>query len=216
MKTWLIGIVVFLLWSAGSTYWYVCHVKGLCWDAEATATDLAVIEPPAAVMPGDNSATAKDDDTAGNAAATDVPATPEDTLQPAPDLKSDAPSPAVSAGNLPDNLKSPYTVLFAFAGPQPENRTAFEAYLDALVAHLKAHPAQKVALRGYTDDTAARENNLKLAQKRCNIIVDKLKERGLADRQMTTEALGEADPVATNDTEAGRRLNRRVVITLVQ
>lgn len=115
---------------------------------------------------------------------------------------------------LPAILAQPYTVLFAFAGPHNEGRAATDTYLDELVTYLKQHPSKKALLRGYTDDTAARENNLKLAQRRCKAIAEMLHARGLGDTQILSEPLGEADPVATNDTPEGRRLNRRVVISI--
>jgi outer membrane protein OmpA-like peptidoglycan-associated protein len=191
MKTWVIGIGVLLLWSAGSTYWYVCKIKGQCWTGNAT------VETPT-----------------NNAVATD----PVDDSAPAnPPVDTAAAEKVVVAAAIPADLLEPHTVLFVFAGgPRPDDPQAFEAYLDALAAHLKAHPTQKALLRGYTDDTAARENNVKLAQRRCDVIAAKLTERGLAATQIITEPLGERDPVATNDTEAGRRLNRRVVISIQQ
>ncbi|HEX2898862.1 MAG TPA: OmpA family protein, partial [Bacteroidia bacterium] len=73
---------------------------------------------------------------------------------------------------------------------------------------------QKVILRGYTDDTAARENNLKLSQRRCDAIAAMLTALDVDGGQILTEPLGEANPVATNDTPEGRRLNRRVVISI--
>ena len=68
---------------------------------------------------------------------------------------SNSPTPPISA-----SLSQPHTVLFAFAGPQTESRGAMEAYLDELATYLKAKPSQKAVVKGYTDDKAARENNL--------------------------------------------------------
>lgn len=105
------------------------------------------------------------------------------------------------------------TILFGFATPQMGD-PRLEGDLDQWAAFLKSNPAKKVRLRGYTDDTAARENNLKLAQRRCDAIATMLRDRGVQEAQIVTEPLGEADPVATNDTPEGRSRNRRVVISL--
>ncbi len=210
MKTWVIGIVVFLMWSAGSTYWYVCKVKGLCWESGAAVTapvegiaadssqQLAAVDSAAdAAEAIDNGATAANVEEASEAAA-----------------KGDAPTKGTTPAALPADLQKPHTVLFAFAGPTPENPDAFARYLDGVAAQLKSHPKRRVLLRGYTDDTAARENNIKLSQRRCDVVANLLHDRGVQDAQIVTEPLGEADPVATNDTPEGRRLNRRVVISI--
>ncbi len=206
MKTWVIGILVFLMWSAGSTYWYVCKVKGICWESATPACNTAT-----AVLEESNPATIAEDS---------VPTDEIDEIDSIESGTSSAnsspPNKVANAKALPPDLAQPHTVLFAFAGPLPENPSAFEDYVDAIAAHLKQHPTTKCLVKGYTDDTAARENNIKLAQRRCDVIVAKLAARGIAAGQIVTEPLGEADPVATNDTQEGRRLNRRVVISIQQ
>jgi OmpA-OmpF porin, OOP family len=209
MKTWLIGIVVLLLWSAGSTYWYVCRVKGLCWEMNAGNEAIGLGN---AIL--DSAAVAADPATAGSSAAPQ-PDAPSDPTAQAPGSETTEPATAAAPPQARSaRLQAPYTVLFAFAGPLPENPAAFEQYLAELTAYLLAHPNQKALLRGYTDDTAARENNIKLSQRRCDVIAAQLRTHGLPDNQIVTEPLGEADPVATNDTQEGRRLNRRVVISI--
>jgi OmpA-OmpF porin, OOP family len=204
MKTWVIGILVFLMWSAGSTYWYVCKVKGICWEASTLATNTAT-----AILKEPQPATS-----AADSVPTDAISASDGTASEATSANPSTTTAAANPKALAPDIAQPHTVLFAFAGPLPENPSAFEDYLDAIAAHLKQHPTAKCLVKGYTDDTAARENNIKLAQRRCNVIVAKLAERGIAIGQIVTEPLGEADPVATNDTPAGRRLNRRVVISI--
>jgi outer membrane protein OmpA-like peptidoglycan-associated protein len=93
--------------------------------------------------------------------------------------------------SLPEQLSKPFTVLFAFAGPQASGKAALEEYLDVLAGYLKANPSRNVVLKGYTDDTAARENNVKLAQRRCDVVANMLRDKGVAADQIITEALGE-------------------------
>ena len=131
-----------------------------------------------------------------------------------PAIPSDNGAVQSNSSNSKAKFSNTHTVLFAFAKLSPENPAEFEAYIGDLVNKLKANPKRKVLLQGYTDDTAAKENNLELAMRRCNVIADLLKEKGISEGQIVKEALGEANPVATNDTQAGRRLNRRVEISI--
>ena len=201
MKTWLIGILSFLLWSTGSTYWYVCKIKGNCAEQQPAASPSPTDSTPAfaGVQPSPKADSASAD-------TTDAPHSPEP--------KGDKLMKRPPKTDLSVALQKPYTVLFAFAGPSPEQAGPLADHLGEVAAYLQANPSKKVLLRGYTDDTAARENNIKLAQRRCDIIAEQLHALGIAATQITTEPLGEADPVATNDTPAGRRLNRRVVISI--
>ncbi len=198
MKTWLIGILCFLLWSTGSTYWYVYKIKGYAAPQQPTETPSTIdtiLEVQASALIDSASA-----DT------TDAP--------PSPDPKADKLMKRPPKTDLSVALQKPYTVLFAFAGPSPEQTGPLANHLGEVAAYLNLNPSKKVLLRGYTDDTAARENNIKLAQRRCDIIAAQLQALGIAATQITSEPLGEADPVATNDTPEGRRLNRRVVISI--
>jgi outer membrane protein OmpA-like peptidoglycan-associated protein len=205
MRTWIIGTMVLVAWISGSSYWYVCKIKGLCFEGNALIADAGEIK----ASENKDTLVADPVDTADDLASMDernVQNSEQDSLI---DENTKGPSTVT-----PTQLQKPFTVLFAFAGPQAEGRAALEAYLDDLVRYLKHQPDRKVLLRGYTDDTAARENNLKLAQRRCDVIADMLLAKGLPPGKITTKALGEADPVATNDTPEGRRLNRRVVISI--
>ena len=200
MRNWIFGALALMVWSTGCTYWYVCQIKGLCpegWNLFAGAPSST---PSQDSLPATAIATPEPEDSVGE--------TPEDSLRPDGEANAGA--------TIPGTLAEPKTILFAFAGPQSEGLPATEAYLDELASYLKANPSSKVRVRGYTDDTAARENNLKLAQRRCDVIVEMLQQRSVDPGQVVTEPMGEADPVATNDTPEGRRLNRRVVISIQQ
>ena len=188
-----------LVWGTGCTYWYVCQIKGLCPEGWNLLASTAVTTP--ATTPT-TSEVQQDPPTT---------ASPEDTTEVGSPPTNGNPTPTAE---VPSSLEAPKTILFAFAGPQSESQSETDTYLDELAGYLKANPSRKALVRGYTDDTAARENNLKLAQRRCDVIVSMLQERAVDPGQIITEPLGEADPVATNDTPEGRRLNRRVVISI--
>lgn len=88
------------------------------------------------------------------------------------------------------------------------------AKLDALVAQMKADPKMTIQLDGYADATASDEFNLALSKRRARAVKDYLVSKGIAASRITTNAHGEKDPAASNDTEEGRALNRRVTISI--
>lgn len=82
--------------------------------------------------------------------------------------------------------------------------------LDRLASYLKDHPKQRVLIEGNTDSTGAADLNQKLSAARAQAVAQGLQLRGVAPDQYQTIGLGEAYPVASNDTSAGRQQNRRV------
>ncbi|MBK8846049.1 MAG: OmpA family protein [Bacteroidetes bacterium] len=74
----------------------------------------------------------------------------------------------------------------------------------------------KLNIVGHTDNQGDDATNNMLSKSRAQAVVNYLKQRGIPQtRFQIVDGKGETDPVATNDTEAGRAQNRRVVITLL-
>jgi OOP family OmpA-OmpF porin len=107
-------------------------------------------------------------------------------------------------------------VLFDFDSSQIQSQ--YENDLNKAVEIIKAHPGQKVILRGHTDSKGSAKYNLRLSKKRAKAVADYLKEQGVDPNRvkMDLRAFGEADPEYDNDTETGRAMNRRVEIKLVK
>lgn len=82
--------------------------------------------------------------------------------------------------------------------------------LDRLMTFLKAHPEQTIVVEGHTDSTGSEDMNLDLSRRRAEAVQQALAARNIDANRIRTRALGEAFPVASNDTAAGRQLNRRV------
>lgn len=82
--------------------------------------------------------------------------------------------------------------------------------LDRLASYLKDHPKQRVMIEGNTDNTGSAEGNQKLSAARAQAVAQSLELRGVPPSQYQTIGLGEAYPVASNETAAGRQQNRRV------
>lgn len=92
---------------------------------------------------------------------------------------------------------------------------AFHPYLLELTDVIKTplRSSYRLVLKGYTDTSGDREANLRISRKRVETLKQILMDRYYMDgERITAEGYGPADPVATNDTAEGRKLNRRVEI----
>jgi len=77
-----------------------------------------------------------------------------------------------------------------------------------------SHPGLNLQVEGYTDSTGSEQFNQKLSEERANTVRDFLISQGLNPQSVTAVGYGEAYPVSSNDTAAGRRLNRRVQLVV--
>jgi outer membrane protein OmpA-like peptidoglycan-associated protein len=75
---------------------------------------------------------------------------------------------------------------------------------------LKAYPAVKIKIGGYTDSTGDDAQNMKLSQDRATNTMTELVTLGIAADRLEAEGYGEQYPVASNDTDEGRQRNRRI------
>ncbi|HKD05040.1 MAG TPA: OmpA family protein [Bryobacteraceae bacterium] len=73
-----------------------------------------------------------------------------------------------------------------------------------------AYPSLHLAVEGHTDSVGTDEYNQKLSERRANAVRDYLTSAGITADNVTAVGMGKADPVASNDTAAGRQQNRRV------
>lgn len=89
------------------------------------------------------------------------------------------------------------------------------AVLNEVAASLMDHPEERVRVVGHTDNTGNREINLQLSAERAQAVVDYLVSRGVAGDRLESAGVGPDEPVASNDTEEGRALNRRVELVLI-
>jgi outer membrane protein OmpA-like peptidoglycan-associated protein len=86
--------------------------------------------------------------------------------------------------------------------------------LAKLSGVILAHPGLSLKIAGYTDSTGSDETNLKLSGQRADGVRTFLIQQGLNAAMVTSTGMGSADPVASNDTSAGRQQNRRVEIVV--
>ncbi|EPB65457.1 OmpA family protein, partial [Ancylostoma ceylanicum] len=80
--------------------------------------------------------------------------------------------------------------------------------LERLVKLLKDVPNLKIEISGHTDNTGSATLNNELSKARAEAVVSYLKGKGIAANRLTAEGYGSSQPVATNNTAAGRQENR--------
>ena len=115
--------------------------------------------------------------------------------------------------DTPEGLKvNMADVLFAFGkyDLKPEAREAL-AKLSGIVL---GHPGLKLAIDGYTDSVGSDAINQTLSEKRAEGVQAYLVAQGIDAGSVTATGFGKANPVASNDTAAGRQQNRRVEIII--
>lgn len=82
--------------------------------------------------------------------------------------------------------------------------------LNKLSDVLANNPDTNINVYGYTDSKGTDEYNLSLSQRRAESVISYLVSRGIAKSRLYAMGMGEKDPVASNDSDAGRAQNRRV------
>ena len=82
--------------------------------------------------------------------------------------------------------------------------------LDRVAAALVQHGQVSVEVAGYTDSRGNADLNRQLSQRRAESVSAYLAEKGVARNRLSARGYGQDNPIASNDTDAGRRQNRRV------
>lgn len=88
----------------------------------------------------------------------------------------------------------------------------YYALLDNVAQVLKNNPSLTVEIQGHTDSIGPEDYNKQLSLRRAQAVADYLASHGIDASRLRVSGVGEADPVASNDTEEGRARNRRVQI----
>ena len=88
--------------------------------------------------------------------------------------------------------------------------------LDEVVATLLKYPDIKFEIQGHTDSDGAAAYNEGLSTRRASTVADYLISNGVAESRMTVRGYGESEPIADNNTSAGKAQNRRVVLRVIE
>ena len=83
-----------------------------------------------------------------------------------------------------------------------------------LADFFKQYPKRNVMIEGFTDSTGSSSRNQELSDQRVHSVRTALLDMGVSGDRITSRGYGESHPVASNNTTAGRQLNRRVEIVV--
>ena len=103
-------------------------------------------------------------------------------------------------------------ILFEF-GEYDLSSSALD-YIDKVAETLKELPSTRVRITGYTDNVGSLASNRLLSTQRANAVSEYLQQKGISASRIIAKGVPLADYVATNKTEEGRALNRRVEIII--
>ena len=74
----------------------------------------------------------------------------------------------------------------------------------------------KIEVGGHTDNVGDDASNVKRSHDRARAVRDYLVKAGIASERIQAKGYGEANPIATNDTEDGRKANRRTEFIILE
>jgi len=103
-------------------------------------------------------------------------------------------------------------ILFDFDSSQL--RYTAQRDLEDLTQSLEEFPQTDILVVGHTDSVGDADYNQGLSERRAQSAANFLERQGIAPDRLIVEGRGESEPVASNDTEAGRQENRRVEVAI--
>ena len=91
-----------------------------------------------------------------------------------------------------------------------------EEKLREVLQFMQDHPQVRIEVIGHTDKTGDERQNQRLSEFRARAVANWLFNQGINSARMTTSGKGSAEPVAPNDTEEGKALNRRIEVMVIE
>lgn len=119
---------------------------------------------------------------------------------------------AVSCGNLQATIDADLAAPIKFQTGSDKLSNDGIAQLGTVVPALKACPDAKLTVIGHTDNTGTDAINMPLSENRAKSVAAYLVAQGIPAGSVTSKGEGSSQPIAGNDTEAGRAQNRRTEI----
>lgn len=95
-----------------------------------------------------------------------------------------------------------------------DNKSFFE--LDNLAKFMKLNSNIYIQVNGHTDSVGTFNYNIQLSEKRAKSVVDYLQNKGIEKNRMTYKGFGFTKPIAENQSQEGKKLNRRTEILILK
>ena len=121
----------------------------------------------------------------------------------------------VSVTRVGDNIRLNMPGNVTFATNSSDIRGQFEPVLDSVGIVINEFNETNVRITGYTDSTGSDSYNQQLSEQRAASVRSFLAGRGVVAGRLFSQGMGERNPIASNETQAGREQNRRVEIELI-
>lgn len=102
---------------------------------------------------------------------------------------------------------------FPYSSAEKEPDPAVDAYLAKLAERL-SQTEETVSITGHTDNTGSDQTNMRLGRARARHVQKILVSKGIKKSRVSIDSKGESSPIADNETDAGRRRNRRAELVL--
>ncbi len=113
-----------------------------------------------------------------------------------------------------EGIKITFSSGILFDVDQSNVKDQYRSELADLSRILNKYEDTNILLAGYTDSTGSEEYNLGLSKKRADSVANYLATQNVNAARFSTDGYGMSQPVATNDTAAGRAQNRRVEVAI--
>ena len=101
-----------------------------------------------------------------------------------------------------------------FASSSSDISSSFYPTLNSLVKVFKEFDKNGIDIVGHTDSSGSLELNMRLSQERATSVASYLTGQGVSGARISSRGVGPSQPIASNDTSAGKAQNRRVEINL--
>ena len=103
---------------------------------------------------------------------------------------------------------------FSFDHDSSVVRPGLYSEVDRIANVMLQYPDTVIRVEGHTDSTGTEDYNLELSARRAVAVKNLIVDRGISSSRLETVTYGETRPIATNETEAGRQMNRRVELKI--
>lgn len=86
--------------------------------------------------------------------------------------------------------------------------------IKVLAEYIKANPNKMISVTGHSCNKGKEDYNIRMGKRRAEAVKEVLKDAGIPEKNIRLYSKGSQEPIAPNNTEANRRKNRRIVISI--
>ena len=133
----------------------------------------------------------------------------------AAELRAELVSTGVQVVESDDNIRLIMPGNITFRTDSADINASFYPVLNSVAKVLNKYSNSTVLVSGHTDNTGSAEYNLNLSKMRAESVAAYLEGQGVKSNRVEVMGMGYSNPIASNDTAAGREKNRRVEIKII-